>query len=58
MMNSLENAGPKTTIWRRGPNGETLVKTEAGLPYGDILNITVPGFGRAELTAWTVSRIL
>jgi len=53
MMNSPENAGPETTFWRRGPNGEMLVETEAGLPCGDILNITVPGFGRAELTVRT-----
>jgi hypothetical protein len=53
MMNTPENARPKTTIWMRGPDGETLVKTEAGSPYGETVNITVPGFGRAELTAKT-----
>lgn len=34
MANFAKETGPKTTIWREGADGLTLVATEPGLPYG------------------------
>ena len=36
---------PKTTIWKRGVDGLTLVKTFPGLPFGDRERIFVENFG-------------
>ena len=36
MANYAKETGPKTTIWREGADGLTLVATEPGLPYGTL----------------------
>lgn len=38
----------KTTVWRRGPDGLTLVRTFDGLPYGTATNVVIPGLGEAH----------
>jgi len=41
----------KTTIWKNGPHGKTLVMTLPGLPFGELLpgeTVDNPAFGRAS----------
>jgi len=46
---------PKTTIWKRGIDGLTLVKTFTGLPFGDKERIYVENLGEALRSGVTKS---
>ena len=49
---------PKSTIWREGPAGKTLVATLSGLPYGDPARGTpvfIPNHGQARCSGHTTS---
>ena len=48
MSNSKKDVQPKTTIWRNGPNGLTLVKTIDGLPYDVATTVFIEGLGEAN----------
>ena len=38
---------PRTTVWRRGVSGLSLVTTFQGLPYGTAATAFIAGFGEA-----------
>ena len=46
---------PKTTIWKRGIDGLTLVKAFPGLPFGDKERIFVENLGEALRSGITKS---
>jgi hypothetical protein len=58
MANYTKDVGSKTTIWKDGSGGKTLVATLPGLPcgvpkLGEV--VYVPNFGKAECSGITQS---
>lgn len=47
MADSTKDTRPKTTIWKNGVDGLTLVKTIPGLPYGTQTAVFIEGLGEA-----------
>lgn len=47
MTNNVKDSRPKTTVWKNGANGRTLVTSLQGLPYGTAQTAAIEGFGEA-----------
>lgn len=49
MADHSKSTGPRTSVWRNGPDGQALIKNFDGLPYDIRPSVQIPDLGEATL---------